>query len=854
MYKGSDLRYQNGNPDLIHQLRRARPCFVVRLGLFCVLALGQLLLPGLAHAQDAPPVPSDVAEPAAETKVGKILRAFRITGNAPQIDGRLNEEAWRVADEIEDFIQWEPDNMAPLSERTVVQIAYDDRHLYVAVRCYDREPSGITAGLGRRDTRPSTDRIEVGFDPQHDHLTAYVYETNPSGVQGDFELFDDIRLNRDYDSVWEVEIQVTDEGWMAEFRIPFSQMRFAAAPDGDGVWGFTMRRTIYRNGEFGEWTGRPRGEQGNVSRWGHLVFGDRLSPPRRVELLPFTFARREDLATAAPEHAVDGGLDLRLGLGTSATLSATINPDFGQVELDPAVLNLTVFETFFAEKRPFFLEDGRTFVPPRRQFRLFHSRRIGQRPGRFSLEAGDRLVERPDQTTILGAAKVTGKASTWTYGILTALTAREYATVDAVTVDDAGTETVTRADRLIEPLTSYNVARLQRDILGGTSNVGAVGTAVVRERDADAFTGGVDYTVRWGRNRWVWNGAWMGTRAPLAGGQRSGFGGVNNFDYVGKYVEVDSNFGHFSPNFRNTDLGFFTSRINKTDMDGTFILRQPDPWGIFRRVQFSIVGGHGWNSNRLVIERLISTGVNTQFRNFWTVNVTARHNFRVFDDLDTRGGPPIVSPAQTSLNVSTSSDSRKTWRVNVRLNGARDEEAGWNALIGPELELQPSAQLQVSVGTNYRRAQNIAQWITNRDVDEDGETDYVYGRLRRSVIDVTGRATYAFHRDMTLEVFLQPFVAVGDYTDVRRLARPSSFEFEPATIPFDPDFNRKSLRSNVVLRWEYVRGSTLFFVWNMSTLDRARPGVFAPLRDLGSVFGADGTHVFMLKMTYWLGR
>ena len=826
---------------------------MTRLTLFAVVALLQLLRPGLGHAQDAPTVPSDAAEPAAEAKVGKALRAFRITGDAPQIDGRLNEEAWQVADEVEDFVQWEPDNMAPLSERTVMQVAYNDRHLYVAVRCYDRAPSGITAGLGRRDTRPSTDWIEVGFDPQHDHLTAYVYETNPSGVQGDFEFFDDTRLNRDYDGVWEVGTQVTDEGWMAEFRIPFSQMRFVVPPDGDVTWGFTVRRTIYRKGEFGEWTGRPRGEQGNVSRWGHLVFADRLSPPRRLELLPFTFARREDLAAANAEHAVNGGLDLRLGLGTSATFSATINPDFAQVELDPAVLNLTVFETFFPEKRPFFLEDSRTFVPPRRQFRLFHSRRIGQPPGRFSLHTGDRLVERPDQTTILGAAKVTGKASTWTYGALTALTAREHATVDAVTVDNAGTRTMTRTDRLIEPLTSYNVARVQRDILGGSSNVGGVATAVVRERDADAITGGVDYNIRWDRNLFVWNGHWMGTRAPFANGTRTGVGGATNLDYVGKYVEVNSNFGHISPTFRNTDLGFLTSRVDKTDVDGAFIVRQPDPWGSFRRVQFSVGGGQGWNSDRVVFERFMNTGVNTQFRNFSRVDFSIRHDFRVLDDLDTRGGPPIVKPAETSLNVSVSSDSRNTWQVDLGLNGARDVGGGWNASIEPELRLQPSARLQVSVGTNYRSAQSVAQWITNRDVDEDGRTDHVYGRLRRDVVDVTGRATYGFSRDMTLEVFLQPFVAVGDYTDIRRLARPSSFEFEPATIPFDPDFNRKSLRGNIVLRWEYLRGSTLFFVWNMSTLDVARPGVFAPLRDFSSAFGADGTHVFMLKMTYWLG-
>ena len=263
--------------------------------------------------------------------------------------------------------------------------------------------------------------------------------------------------------------------------------------------------------------------------------------------------------------------------------------------------------------------------------------------------------------------------------------------------------------------------------------------------------------------------------------------------------------------------------------------------------------GRTWNTDGLVLDRFVNVGTFLQFRNFWTVNAFGGHNFRALDDLDTRGGPPIVTPAKTFLNASVRSDSRKTWRVFVGLDGGRDEEGGWSTRIGPGLELQPSARLQTSLSANYSVGQDVAQWITNRDVTGDGETDHVYGRLRRDVMDVTARATYAFHRDMTVEVFLQPFVAVGDYTDIRRLARPSSFEFEPATIPFDPDFNRKSLRGNVVLRWEYLRGSTLFVVWNMSTFDAARPGVFSPLQDLGSAFGADGTHVFMVKMNYWLG-
>ena len=342
---------------------------------------------------------SDSAEPDVPEKAGKFLRAFRITGNTPVIDGRLDEEVWARADPIDDFVQNEPDNQTAPTERTTIQVAFDNRHLYVAVRCDERDPALITAGLGRRDSQPPSDRISIALDPRHDHLTAYVFATNVSGVQRDFALFDDTRTNNDFDAVWWVSTQVTAEGWTTEFQIPFSQMRFDTAAADEMVWGLQVRRDIHRRGETDRWVGIPRGAQGRASRFGHLVFEERVSPPRRVELLPYTFVRRADLATADPEHGMQGGLDVRLGLGTGATLSATVNPDFAQVEQDPAVLNLSVFETFFPEKRPFFLEDSRTFVLPYGQFPLFHSRRIGARPGRLALEAGDELVDQPDLRT-----------------------------------------------------------------------------------------------------------------------------------------------------------------------------------------------------------------------------------------------------------------------------------------------------------------------------------------------------------------------------------------------------------------------------------------------------------------------
>ncbi len=790
-------------------------------------------------------------EPSVPEKTGKELHAFRVGGTVPRVDGRLDDEAWASAQTIDDFIQDEPDNLKQPTEHTGLQVAYDDQYVYVAVRCDAHDASQIRTGLGRRDNFPPTDMVAIFFDPRHDHLTGYMFRANSSGVEADQTYYDDTRTDSDYDGVWDVATQVTAEGWTAEFRIPFSQMRFTVPPEGRAVWGFQFRRDIQNRGEYDVWVPRPRGAQGTVSRWGHLVFDDRLAPPRRLELLPYTLGQVEGQRGASVEQSANAGLDVRFGVGTSATISATVNPDFGQVEADPAVLNLSVFETFFQEKRPFFLEDSRTFVLPYGRMPDFYSRRIGQAPGRFALEDNQTLVGKPASTTIIGASKLTGKASGWTYGALTALTAREYATVDTTTTDAAGHEVVTRGEQLIEPMTSYDVGRVQRDILHGSSNVGAIVTAVVREKDADAFTGGGDYNFRWGSNRWGWNGHWIGTRAPISGSVENGFGGVTNFGYGGKRLGVNAHFDHFSHKFRNTDLGFLGARPNQNDLDGNLNIGNPDPWRVFRNTNFGVYGGRQWTEEGLVFGKWVGFNANLGFRNFWFTYFNVQHNFEHLDDLDTRGGPPILRLSGVSSSFGINSDSRKKWGVSLNSYGGRDADGSWDLTVGPSLRVQPSSALQASLSTNFTSARDAAQWVENTDADGDGVVDYVYGRLKRNVLNFTGRVTYSFSRSMTLEAFLQPFVAVGDFTDIRKLARPNSFEFIPVTIEDDPDFNNKSLRGTVVLRWEYLRGSTLFLVWNLSGSDPSRPGVFSPMRDLADAFTARGTSVFAVKLTYW---
>jgi uncharacterized protein DUF5916/cellulose/xylan binding protein with CBM9 domain len=821
-----------------------RRCPSTRFVSICILCVISSAVAVPAFAQPAAGRSGGGAEPVVPEKVGKELQAFYVGESAPRIDGRLDDEAWRTAQAIDDMVQNDPDNMQPPTERTLVKVLYDDRSVYVGVINYMRDPSKITTALGRRDTFPRSDSIKITFDPRHDHLTAFTFDSNPQGVQGDMTWYDDTRSSTDYDAVWEVRTEVTQEGWTAEFRVPFSQLRFTITPGEAVVWGFNIRRDIVYNAEMIRWVATPRGAQGFVSRMGHLTFARPPAPPRRLEVQPFTLARNEHHTATGNDRDVTAGLDMRVGLGTATTLSASVNPDFGQVEQDPAVLNLSVFETFFPEKRPFFIEDRRTLVADYPQVPMFHSRRIGQRPNRFAIADGETVIERPDATTILGATKVTGKVNGWTYGGLTALTDREYAAVE--------TEDGRRAERLIEPYTSYNVARVQKDLRGG-STVGGHATTVLREKDFDAYTGSVDYTLRWKENKYNWNGQWSGTRSAIDGEMQNGFGGVTNLNYSSKYFGYFGHYDYFNSTFKNSDLGFFGSRPNKTQVNGGFYVSNPDPGKVFRRINASTSYFTQYNGDWLPLDKSYFIGGDGQFLNYWNFFVGTGHFWQTFDDLDTRGGPPIVKPGGWWVDTFVGSDSRKRVRLGIDAHLNRNDEGGNNRSANFNVTIQPRPQVQMSISTGITDGHDVAQWIQNEDVTGDGVTDYIYGELNRNVVNVTARGTYAFTRDMTLEVYLQPFVAVGDYYNIRRLAQPKSFEFEPVTIDDNPDFNNKSFRSNVVFRWEYRRGSTLYLVYNVSNSDESHPGEFSAFRDLRTGFGAAGTQVFMVKFNYWLG-
>jgi hypothetical protein len=344
-----------------------------------------------------------------------------------------------------------------------------------------------------------------------------------------------------------------------------------------------------------------------------------------------------------------------------------------------------------------------------------------------------------------------------------------------------------------------------------------------------------------------------GSHAPFDTELRNGFAGLSNFNYGRKHIAVNGHFDRITPNFRNSDIGFLSSRVNKTNINYGINLMQPDPRKYSRSLNMWAYSSQSWNDDRLVFDKRLGNGLDMTARNFWGGYIEWSRDFERLDDLDSRGGPPIVKPGAWGFYAGLHTDTRRTMQLFMNWSMQTDSEGGSGYSVSPNVRIQPSSRVQTQVSANYQRGTDVAQWIKNTDVTGDAVDDNIYGSLHRHVVSLTCRATYAFSREMTLEAYLQPFVAVGDYTDIRRLARVRSFVFEPAALSTDPDFNTKSLRGNVVFRWEYVKGSALFVVWNRSTSDAARPGLFSPTRDLADAFSAPGTNVVIVKLNYWLG-
>ena len=835
----------------------------------------------------------------------RILRATAIAAEAeaPRIDGVLEESAWATAEVARDFVQQQPDPGAAASQSTEARVLYDEKAVYVGMRMYDTRPDSIAAQLARRDAFGIySDWAHVMLDSYHDRRTAFRFSVNPRGVKQDIYHFDDSNEDASWDAVWEVATSVDSLGWTAEFRIPLSQLRFSVGGGGDLVWGINLGREIARHDERAYWSPVPPRTERAVSLAGELRGLSGLRAPRRLEVQPYAVTRY----TRAPGDSEDPyyrrnalgasmGADLKYGVTSNLTLTATINPDFGQVEADPSQVNLSAFESFFPERRPFFTEGMDMFRFPLGQIdvngneELFYSRRIGRAPQRGLPSEG--FVDAPEAATILGAAKLSGKTKNgWTVGFLDAVTGRE-----DVRVFSGGLETRLQ----VEPLTNYAMARVSRDFGAGKSTLGTVFTATNRRIEVgsgldflrtEAYAGGADARHRFGGGNYQVSGSLLGShiggsRESILSAQLATSRLFQRPD--ADHVEVDStrtrlngvsaNFalskigggnwrgGVFSaartPGFEVNDLGFQRLADGGTVI-GTISYTQSSPGRVFRNWSLGVDAGSAWTFGG---ERFLTAVVprgNFELQNRWSVGGQLVRFLPGLSPTMLRGGPALHTPARNVAIGFLGSDPRPRLRLTAFTVLETEEGTGgyvWNA--GPELSVRPSSRATFSLAPVWSRNVNSWQFLTRER--GAGGSRYLGGHLEQKTVSLYARTSYSFSPDFSLELYAQPFVSAGEYSEFREVAAPRAERFaerfRPATISFDPDFSVKELRSNAVLRWEYRPGSTLFVVWSQGREQHLSEGSFALVRDFGRLFGMDegfpapSTNVLLIKLTYWLG-
>ena len=796
-----------------------------------------LLLPALILAAGHTALRAEVAD---DDSV-KSITAVRVNPGI-RIDGILDEPCWKDAPRSSGFIQFQPDEGEPASESTFVRVAYDDHALYVAMEMYDSEPEKIISRLTRRDRWLDQDLVHVILDSHHDHKTAYAFTTYASGTQRDVYYWNDDWSDDTWDAVWEAATKINDWGWVAEYRIPFHCIRFAC--EDDPVWGIYFSRNIGRKNELSRWVYIPESASGFVSHFGHLKGMEGLSPPTRLEILPYgvSYAELEPKHPGNPDgrdYSHDVGFDLKYGLTSDITLDATVNPDFGQVEADETILNLSAFETQYPEKRPFFMEGSKIFDTP---FDLFYSRRIGRRPA-WQPDDVDYYTNRPAATTILAAAKVSGKTGGGTsIGILESVTRREEATY----VDTDGV----KRTAVTEPEANYLAARLKQDILGNSS-VGVMATAVNQDRAHPEYTGGVDWRLHLRDGDYKCSGQVVGS---ATGPGEDGLGGTFAFEKSGgQHIRASVSAEYESRELDINRMGF----LGRPDYrSGWFWVqyRTTEPWWIVRKTWNNFNLGYSENLDGVALTRGGNVNNSIELKNFWSLGGYFWADYDLtYSDNESRGGPPSPIPFGQSWSFWLETDSRKWWQAGINV-GSGDTWDGQYESYHLSLQLRPRSNIELSLEPGYRSDRNISRYVKTIEHD-DADDEYIFGELDMGRFDMTVRGTITFSKDLSLQVYAQPFISSRDYSNFKRLLPTSTYAYVDSSVYNEeeeqPDVNWSSLNSNVVLRWEYRPGSTLFLVWTHGRETDGHEGSFDFSRDWDGLFTAKPDNVFLVKLNYW---
>lgn len=847
-----------------------------------------------------------------ETKTRMEIRATRINGGAPEIDGIVDESVWETAEVISEFSQREPKEGAPATERTEVRILYDHEALYVSARMFSDHPESIVAAATRRDQLGLAETFILGLDPFLDRKTAYSFGVTAAGVKQDYyHPIDEETKSRDtgFNPVWEARTSFDSLGWVAELRIPYSQLRFHDQPV--HTWGVNLNRYIPSRNEDTYWRLRRNRDTGWSSLFGYLVGIESIKQSERRELLPYGSSRARFTGSRDPKNPFDDGrnlrggigADLKMGLGTNLTLDGTVNPDFGQVDADPAVVNLTAFEVVFPERRPFFVEGNRLLSNTGQEY--YFSRRIGAPP---HVAATGTFVDQPENTTILAAAKVSGKLpSGLSIGALTAVTERERAgSFDVATNTESSVN--------VEPLTGYGVLRLEQEFGPYVSTAGVVVT-VVRRSFTDvglssilarqAYTGGVNWNLRFEGGMYELSGdagySYVAgdplaierlqrgsahyfqrpdaTYATLDATRKSltGYTGTVAFDKKGGANWLwGAKLSSISPGFELNDMGRLSS-ADELDVTSNVHYRETLPSAFLHNFDFGIAGRVNWNFEKVRQVTSVTLSGRVTWKNFWRTTIDATQRFRALSDNLTRGGPLMGTAAGRTASMTFSNGVAARTKLSLAATYGTEELGGWNYEFSGTLAPKLADSWELSMNPRYSRSIDSRQYVTSiaNGRPETYGRRYVFSFIERSTFAVQFRLNHTFHPDLSLEIYAEPFASSGRYYGMGELLLPKSRDLlvygtagttlvrnldGSLTITegiktfniANRDFNVRSLRSNVVLRWEWRLGSTLYVIWQQSRFSTEPQGDLVGARDVWESLTVPGDNILALKASYWI--
>ncbi len=854
----------------------------------------------------------------------RIYHTKPINPHPPTIDGRLDDVVWQKAEWQSDFTQWAPDDGSQPSEQTSFKILFDGGNLYVGIRAHDTEPDKIVRRVSRRDEFEG-DWVEISLDSYHDRRTAFSFTINAAGVKGDEVISNDgNNSDSNWDTVWFGEVAVDSLGWTAELQIPFNQLRFTG--QNEQVWGVQVQRKLFRKDERSIWQYIPQDAGGWVSYFGELRGLKGIRASRRLELLPYAVTDTRRFAREAgnpfvtgSETNFSGGLDAKVGIGGNMTMDVTINPDFGQVEADPSEVNLTAFESFFPEKRPFFVE-GKNILDYKLMVgdggnandRLFYSRRVGRRPHRSPDLLDNEYSDQPDNTSILSAVKVTGKTqSGLSIGLLNAVTAKESAQIDF---------NGERREEVVEPLTNYFAGRLQKDYNSGNTQLGGMLTSLHRDLpdavrsslNSSAYSGGIDFLHQWADKTYSLTARTAfsrvnGSRSAISDIQQAsqryfqrpdanhveldttrtslaGHGGLLNISRSGNSPwRFAAGLMWRSPGLELNDMGFLrqADRVMQWSWGG---YRINSPVSIFRKLRLNFNQWAGWNFDGVSLFKGGNINGGGQLKNYWFFWLGVGREAGDNSTTQLRGGPTLKGPGWWNQFGNVSTDGRKWYQFGAGgSNNWADEGNSRRHNLRVWLRLRPTNAFSIHVRPSYRFNLQDMQYISTLEFETAGQQDrYIFGRLKQKTLGITLRLDYSITPNLSVQYYGQPFYSSGSYSAFKSITDPVATNYEDRFYRFsddeaglvqaasgeelefvrdsagpinqrieNPNFSFREFRSNLVVRWEYRPGSTLFLVWTQDRNGSEEDGRFSFSRGINQLFDDDASNVFLVKASRW---